>query len=1546
MKVSLIFKNVRLSNPHQKRNIFHIPPITFLHTPSLFQNNLILFALLSTQLMQKRFAILIVATLFLTRHTSAQAIRNFTTDPVKFPQEMETFLTETNKKEGQEVMEKFTKEWTKGKFSATQQEAIYRTANAMLRKRMKAFPDFANYVSTITGFAETNQPTDRFDAWQESLDKLLLLPTKNFNKYVDVCNDLFRTNSLYISAAVRWYADNSNYKFEYDSLAKIVFPQMNLICVSKGDSSIIYNTHGVYYPGREQFNGEGGNVNWIRAGWDEKTVHAQFARYTIDITRSEYTADSVSFSNNTYFNKALSGRYTDKILANVTPETASYPKFESYDAEFEIKNIVPDINYRGGFSMIGNRMIGSGNKESDAQLFFYRNKKVFLIAASKAFVVRKEKITADNAAVTFLLDTDSIYHPAVELKYIVKDRELALIRGEEGKNQSPYFDSFHNIDMYFDGLYWKIDYPIIDMKMISGVGESKAVFESSNYFRMKRFLKLQGLSEEHPMYKVKQYCEAHGTRVVYVEDFAKFRHMAATETRQMLIALSNEGFVTYDPVDDKAIVKDRLYYYLLANSGKTDYDVIQFESVINVKPNASINLLNYEITMRGVSQIVLSDSQNVVIFPSEQEVHIKKNRDFTFGGRVKAARFDFYGKDFVFDYQNFKVNLNNVDSLRLKVEDENSPVDEYGNKKLVYVRSVLQNITGDLLIDQQANKSGLKPYPQYPIFNSKKDSYVFYDRAYIQEGVYRKEDFYFHLDPFSIDSLDNFSKAGLRFGGEFVSAGIFPDFRDTLTLQPDLSLGLVRETADNGWKAYGGKGTFTHKLSLSNDGLIGNGKIDYLTSTTLSDRFVFLPDSMNTNAKEFVNKKDILAGVEFPDVHASDVYIHWMPKKDIMFVYKKTVPIDMYEKQAILAGNLQLKPTGMTGNGLMTFAASELESNLFKYKENIFNADTSDFRLTSDNTNALAFSTNNVQAHIDFNKRIGDFKSNGGGSYVKFPLNQYICFIDQFTWYMDNKEIEMSSSSSSTQSVTDTALSGLNLTGSEFISVEPTQDSLRFKAPHAKYSLRDFLIKADNVALVQTGDASVIPDSGKVVVERYAKMRTLNNARIIANNTTKYHTIYNASVNILGRKKYEGSGDYDYTDETKQKKHFHFEKITVDTTYQTVADAEIKDNEEFYLSPMFEYKGGVHLAASKQHLVFTGYARPNFHCDSVPKYWIRFSNEVDPENVMIPIDNAISDNGDRLRAAVFQSNGIKGVYPTFLSLKNNARDTSMIDAKGFLTYYKPGNEFRITSKEKMDKPNAPGEFMSVNDQNCTVYSEGKLSFGADIGQLKMQTAGNITYNWRNDSTKFDLLLTLDFYFNDDALKSMSDYFAQIASLSPTQDNGRATFEKGLGELAGKEKAEKLITEMNLYGAFKKIPDELRHTLFFTDVKMKWDKLTRTFKSTGPLGLGSIDKTSVNKFVNGNIEIVHKRTGDVITVYLQPEDQTWFYFSYSRGVMQTLSSQSAFNDAINKVKPEKRVNKEKDKPDFEYMLTTDRAVKNFQKKLNTAPEEEEKKEEEK
>lgn len=233
-----------------------------------------------------------------------------------------------------------------------------------------------------------------------------------------------------------------------------------------------------------------------------------------------------------------------------------------------------------------------------------------------------------------------------------------------------------------------------------------------------------------------------------------------------------------------------------------------------------------------------------------------------------------------------------------------------------------------------------------------------------------------------------------------------------------------------------------------------------------------------------------------------------------------------------------------------------------------------------------------------------------------------------------------------------------------------------------------------------------------------------------------------------------------------------------------------------------------------------------------------------------------------------------------------------------------------------------------------------MDFGSQLGQMELKTVGNVTKNLINDSTRLEVLAAIDFPFESDALKIMAEEFAQDPTLQPTVDVGRSTFERGVTELAGKAKAEKILAELNLYGSFKKIPEELRHTIFLSDLPLAWNNETKSYRSTGPIGVGSIEKISVNKKMKGYVEIVHKRTGDALNIYLEPAEGTWYYFSYARGMLQTLSTNSTYNDVINKIKPEKRVVKEKDKPDFEFMVTTERSVKNFLKKMQPQPPSEE------
>ena len=1489
--------------------------------------------------MKKRNSLFVIlAVVFSVQQLFAQVnpIKQFSEDPVKFLEEVKTMFEVTNmeKKDIKVFMEEFTKTWNSPKYTENLKKATYNSFNLMVKKKLRILPEYRSYLNSVTNFINSNQSEDNFLTWQECITKILNGKNiKNYSEYLEMSENLFASNTFYKSTVVRYTSSNNKYLFEYDSVPKVIFPKLDLKCYNnQNDSGIIYNTRGTYYPYKGVFVGETGKVNWKRVGLDDNVVWAELKKYQITLKTSGFTADSVVFYNKNYFEKPLIGVLTEKVISE-KEEVISYPRFDSYSKRMQIPNIAKDVDYDGGFFQRGAKFLGSGNKEEDAKLIFKKDGKKFLTVGAKLIGITKDKLTAETANIKFMFDKDSVTHPSVNMKFMIKERTLSLVRNTDGISKSPFLDTFHDVDMYFEELSWKVDEPKIDLKMLVGNSQEDALFESSSYFRTNRYDQVQGMDRMNPLISLRDFDKANGDKHTFTgEAYSKYLHFALKDVAPNLIRLSVLGFISYKPEDDIVTINEKLFTYIGARAGKLDYDVIQFPSVIRGGNNASVNLLNYDMTIYGVKQVAMSDSQNVVVFPSEQTVVLKRNRDFSFGGVVHAGKFDFFGKEFTFDYDKFTVDLKNVDSLRITVKSIEKDV--YGEYPPVKVKTVIEKINGSLEIDNPKNKSGRKEYPNYPIFNSFKDSYAYYDKKSIQNGKYPKDKFYFHLEPFTIDSLDNFTNEGLNFKGEMVSAGIFPTFKESLKLQPDYSLGFVSQTPPAGYPMYGNKGTYTATINLSNKGLKGDGTLKYVTSTIVSPDFTFFPDSTNCFAKSF-DVKEQKTPPEFPQVHGDSVKVHWMPMKDILYASNdKAKKFKDYNGQAQFDGILSLTPKQLFGNGTADFSNAKLDAKLIKFKSEVFDSDTANFSLKTADIATLAFATDNVNAHIDFKKRVGEFKSNGKGSIVKFPVNQYICFMENFKWFMDNSQIELGADKKpATQS-------DLDLEGPEFISVHPKQDSLRFQSPAARYDLKKYIITARDVKYLNVADARIYPDSGLVVIKKDAVMQTFNNAKIVANAVTKYHSLYNCTVNVLARKSYSGSGSYDYVDESKNKLTFYFSNINVDTTYQTYAETSIPDTSKFRLSPMFEYKGKVKLKASNQFLVFDGAVRIKHDCAMIQKAWMKFESEVNPKDIYIPISkNPVDINGKPIATSMMVTTDSTHFYSAFLSPKQSSNDPYVLPADGFLFFDKTSKEYRISNKEKLVERSLPGNYLSLSTDQCKVYGEGKIDLGGDFGQLKIESVGSATHYIIPDSTNFDMLMSIDFFFAENALEKMSDHLVNTAELKAT-DFSKPVFEKGMREFLGKEQADKLISQLNLYGSYKKMPDELKKTFFLTDVKMKWNKETRSYTSAGKIGIGNINKTQINKYVDGRIELVKKRGGDILNIYLELDQNNWYYFNYTRGMMLAVSSNEAFNTILKELKADKREkagDKDKKEPNFTFNICPPSKKTQFLRKTQSAEE---------
>jgi len=1455
-------------------------------------------------------------------------IKIFTPDSVKFLSDLEAYMETglATHKDVKEFLQKFTATWKSPVYGHSYKQATYDISNEMLTRKIPVYPTYQTFLSAMMNFVSAGLSQKQFDQWLAGLEKLIKQrPYTNLNTYLTMGENLFGSNMMFKSPTISWSVNNNSFSFKSDSVPEVIFTNVNLKCSNeRNDTVIIYATSGVFFPLRGVWVGKGGKVDWVRTGLDGATVYGELQNYTITCRQGAFAADSVIFWDKSYFDKPLLGRLIEKDISEPKGKE-TYPRFISYGKRFEIPNLTTDVTYNGGFSMRGRRFLGSGTVAEPAQLIFKRKGKPFLIASSVDYSITKDQISADDARIViFVTDTDSIYHPDIQLVYNIAKKHLSLIRTDQGLSQTPYFDSYHKVNMFFEELSWFIDEPKLAFRMLEGAAESKADFESQDFFRPGLFQKFDEPGGTNTIFDVSRFTKSINSKDFTVTDFANFEHTTADEIRPLVMKLATVGMLMYDIPNDQIHVQDRLFRFITDYGAKTDYDVIDYHSENPPRgvDNGDMDLLTNDITLNGVKVVILSDSENVYMYPKNQQIVLHRNRNATFAGNVHAGRFDFYGQHFDFKYNEFKIKMNNTDSIRMLAESFET--DSRGQKHLVPVKSAIEHVSGEIELDDPRNKSGMKPFHKYPILTSDTNSFVFYNKSNIQHGVYKKDAFYFKLDPFVIDSLGRFTNAGLHFNGTFASAGIVPDMREALTLQPDYSLGFVHESPADGIALYGGKGKFFSKLKLSNQGLKGDGSINYVTSVSKSNDFTFFPDSMNAIANSFVVNEQ-KSPPEFPPLKGDTVSEHWVPKLDHMAIKDIKYPFFCYTNESIFHGILNLSPDLLKGGGEIDFLKASLTSKVIKFYQHKFTADSADFSLEAMDNSGIAFQTNNMNSDVDFDKKMGEFKSNGGGSVVKFPVNEYIAFMDEFKWYMNQDAIELSSTKKQT---VQNQGKELQFSGAKFISTDAKQDSLQFIAPAARFSLKDYIISALKVPFIDVADARITPDSGKVIIHKSAVMEPLIHADIIANTVTKYHHIYNSDISISSRKNYTGSGYYDYIDELKNKKAIYFNNIHVDTTHQTVANTTIPDTSHFALSPHFSYKGDVTLRASNQFLFFSGLARIMHECNELKIAWIKFSSQVDPNNVQIPITpNTTNESNVPLAASpVLAVTDSLHMYGAFLSpVVNGKKDNVILPDSGYLVFDKPSMQYRISTTDKLIEQSLPGDYVSLDTRRCILYSEGQMHLGPDYGPLDMETVGNMTDYLVPDSVSGRVMVLLNFLFDDGALDKMATDITNFTNLKPI-DFSKGDLQKDLRELMGKDQADKLISQLTLYGVAKKIPKEIQSTLFFSSLNLKWNQQTRSYMSVGPIGIGSVGKTMINKLVDGHVEFKKKRGADEINIYIELDPQHWYYFNYVNGFMQVLSSNNDFDNAITSLKPDKReVKTDKGKYTFNISTSTKKTI---------------------
>jgi hypothetical protein len=1486
--------------------------------------------------MLKRLIIIGALLHILLQGSLSQTRQAFSGDQSQFTAELRTFMGPNLNENQSANLNAFITKWDSSAFNTGIMTGIIDVSNKLASRQLRPVPHFESFIADLTLFYDLKRSNDEFITWLTGLGEIAVnKPVSNDRVYNFLVNSasILKSNVLYDSPTVKWKVKNQDLLFSSDTTLFVLVENATLTCYSQKDSTEIYKVSGIYFPFTHIFSGKYGTVTWEKAGYEASDVYAEVSDYSLDITKNNFVIDSARFFNSSYFDEPVTGELSDQATGFAVKDKATFPRFKTYTTKFQINDLYKEVNYEGGLYFEGAGVRGTGSEYLPAFLTLFRNDTLYLKIGSKEFQFSKSAINSAEASMTLYLESDSIYHANLGFSYMAGNRQVNLFRTNNPVSGSPYFSSFHNIDMYFEYMSWNMNESKITLSRARGAALGQAKFESSSFYVNNYFISLMGIDEVHPLNRLIRFSQYYYSETFPIEEFAKWLNKPREAVTGLCIDLANKGFVYYDRINNEITIKQKTKDFLDFYAKRKDYDVLTINSQTKSPlDNASLNLNNKLLTIDGVRSVCLSDSQMVDIIPYNGRLVLGKNRDLNFDGIVAAGLFTIYGHDFRFSYDTFKIRLQEIDSIRIAVETGER--DREGNRLIKDVNNLIQLGTAELYIDRPDNKSGLRSFSQYPIINAVTYSYIFYDDIAGLEGIYPKEDFYFRIDPFTYENIDHYTNEDLNLEGQFFAGNILEPSTQFLTIQENNSLGFNMVVPEEGVNMYDKNGLLFENLSMSNNGLVGSGLLRHLSSETRSDEFRFFPDSMLTHASSFKITRD-LAGL-YPELTGENVDIKWLTKED-EWNAKSTQGKDfiMFGNGTSMNGSLKMTSKNLSGQGIVDMSESRITSNVFNFASNTIKADTADYNIKSRTTSGYSFIAENANTNISFDENRSRFRLNTDSSMVMFPEVQYICTMTDFDYDMNTRILNMEQRGKSNTPLLN-AEELLRIVPERydeptFFSTNSISDTLKFSSWKASYHLDQELIIAQNINYIPIADALIQPDSGKMTITRRARIQQLGNAIIAVNNR---HLLHDATVTIESPERYSGSAVYDYVDENKNIQQIRFPEINVDTL-TTTANGTIAASQKFMLSQAFSFAGDVRLSAREDNLLFTGQAGITTNCDRLRSYNIKFKSSIDPQNILIPVDEKPRDvNDNPVFSGSFISSDSLIIYPAFLSAQRSWTDSPIVNASGYLFYDKEKSTYIISSREKIADRKLAGNLVALDNNFCILSGEGKINFGAKFDLVNFASAGNVSHIIDSGKVSIEAMIGLDFFFSEEALAMMASELRLVPSLKPVSLSSELNT-KGMQDLFGQESAARIREEMSLFGTSRNLPKEFNYEIFLNHVTLIWNESTSSFRSVGKIGVGLVGSQPINLYLDGNVEIQRRRSGDMIDVYLKANESTWYYFSYFRGVMMTQSGNNNYNTLISEVKANSRKHPESSvRVPYSYMIAVEDRLGRFLRRITS------------
>ena len=1295
----------------------------------------------------------------------------------------------------------------------------------------------------------------------------------------------------------------------------IRFDKVKLNIVTGYDSVFVQNTKGVLVIKEGLFIGKGGRFDWpiqVKDSVESSEIYAELYDYSFEVKNPFLSSSKVLLTHNEYLNEAIEGTFE---FRSVKHDHGYFPHFTSHSSNIDIKNLgSSDIRYQGGFSLKGHKMYSSSLLNDLAQIDYLDDSGQRFKTISSVFEFGDSVIVARKSAITIYNGYDSLYHPSVKFTFDAPNKKVVIQKNKGSHHKTSFYDSFFNMNIEADLIKWNLNSSRLDISLLGARKELSVYFESVDHFDSLDFKYVSGIYPFNPLNILVSYNRQVGDQF-YVSDLAEKYKINQNILKGAMQYMEETGFVQYDTKTGEINLKPKLFHYVNAYWGKKDYDDIIINSRVDTVSNAVYDLREKKMLVRGVKELYLSDPLNVKIVPDTSRIVMTGNRNFIFDGRITAGNLEYIGRNYSFEYDSFLVRLKHVDSMKLYVKKKTksgrfskSAIDNtlsLGEKDSVAVGGV----SSTLYINRPDNKSGKLDLPNYPKFDAAIGAVVAFSQENILDGVYGKG-VYFRAPPFAIDSLNNSDPTSIKFDGTFVSDRIFPDFEVKLHTMDDYSLGFDYKIPEDGYQLFEGEAKFYGDIKLNKKGIRGRGRIDYLAATLHSEDFIYYPDSVFANGFSMEIREEEHNGVIFPQMTLNNFDLHWLPKKDSMYIYNLEEPFQLYDQFASFDGMTIMTAKGVYGKGSLTTRDLEITSEDYSFLHDQFSSRRTQLQIKSDDPKKPVLYGENVLFNFILEENYADITAEVEGDVtLRFPYIQMNTSMTNARWDLNKQKIFMHKPKN------------VSLENSYFYTINEALDSLNFHATSAEYDINSLEMKVSGIPYIIVADAKVTPENGQIFIRENSYIEELTNTIIVLDTLNEYHRLYDGVIDIKSRNEFSGHATYEYINVLRdtfaiQMKNFHL-KQSIDTTrsrstssnkkrtqvyvQHTVANGSVIEEDRILVSPGFFFKGDMILSAEKPSLKLDGYVRMDLKQQNANS-WIRYTSEGNQKEVVIPYNDAITEGGRKMEIGLYFSAFDNNLFNNFLEDNKSIGDGTFFTAGGDLFFNSNTNEFVVENAAKAAGESFSGKVFAYNQETNDIKFEGPLTFFPPEKGVSILASGSGTGNTKMNQYSINSLLSINFKIPQQVYQQMATDIVQIVESEEILDglgDPIALLYK-LGDIVGdpvtKTYEEASKREYTFVGGIAK---EVARSLVFADVNLKWSNTYHAFYSEGKLGMSNILFTDINGALGGFMEIKKDEGGGpVIYLFLKASAESWYFFGYEADRLMLFSSNEQFNSKIS------------------------------------------------